>query len=56
MIHDADKKSLVVLVQETRAGLKTTRSGAHGAEVANKHLLAKIPWPFRMWLYKFVRL
>jgi pyruvate dehydrogenase E2 component (dihydrolipoamide acetyltransferase) len=56
MIDDADKKSLAIIVQETRAGMKTTRSGAHGAEVENKHLLAKIPWPFRMWLYKFVRL
>jgi pyruvate dehydrogenase E2 component (dihydrolipoamide acetyltransferase) len=56
MIEGCDRKTLEQIVEETRKGMKTTRSGAHGAEVDNKHLLAKIPWPFRMWLYKFVRL
>jgi pyruvate/2-oxoglutarate dehydrogenase complex dihydrolipoamide acyltransferase (E2) component len=54
-VHDADKKSVLELSDEVNAGVAKRRSGKDDKLMKKRGGLAKIPWPFRQWVYNAVR-
>lgn len=51
-IQDADQKSIFEIAEETNNFVKERRSGNDDKAMSKRNTLAKIPWPFRKWLYQ----
>lgn len=56
IIKDADKKSVLDIAIELREKALNARQGDEDEAMNSKHALAKIPWPFRKWVYQLIRL
>lgn len=54
-VDNVDQLKLVQLVIKLKEGIKKNRSQEDGKTADAKNLLAKIPWPFRKWMYKLVK-
>lgn len=54
-IHQADKKSVLEIAKETNYFVKLKRSGNTDVTTQKRNVLAAIPWPFRKWIFKFLR-
>lgn len=54
-VHDADQVSLVEMAEIVAGEIKKARSGDENKTMDMKSKLAAIPWPFRGWIFKFVR-
>lgn len=55
LIRDVHKKTVSTLVKETADEIVKARKGEENATMSKKHTLGNIPWPFRRWVFKFVR-
>ena len=55
LIHDADNKSILELAAEVNAGVQKKREGTGDKLVKKRGGFAKIPWPFRRWIFNFSR-
>jgi len=54
-IANADKKSILELADEVNAGVSKRREGKDTAMKKRNGGLAKLPWPFRQWIFSFIR-
>jgi pyruvate/2-oxoglutarate dehydrogenase complex dihydrolipoamide acyltransferase (E2) component len=55
-VPDADRLTLTDLAAWLDAELARSRRGNESAAMSNKSMLARIPWPFRNWVVRWVRL
>jgi len=55
-VPDADRLTLAELAAWLEAELARSRHGDENDAVGKKSLLARIPWPFRNWIVRWVRL
>lgn len=54
-INDADKLTLHELAPLLNDEIRITRTGAENKTMRMKGFMASIPWPFRSWLFKFIK-
>jgi pyruvate/2-oxoglutarate dehydrogenase complex dihydrolipoamide acyltransferase (E2) component len=54
-IKDADTLTLSGLAAVMQEEIKKSRTGRESKTMRMKGFLAKIPWPFRIWVFKLVR-
>lgn len=54
-LHDAHKKTVFDIAEETRNQVAKARSGSDNDTMDNKSFLAKIPWPFRRLVFLLIR-
>jgi pyruvate/2-oxoglutarate dehydrogenase complex dihydrolipoamide acyltransferase (E2) component len=54
-IRNADKKSVLDIAKETNDYVTSKRSGSADNTTKKRNVLASIPWPFRKWIFKFLR-
>lgn len=54
-IHHADQKSIFELSKETNNFVAERRSGKDEKGMSSRNTLAKVPWPFRKWVFKSIR-
>jgi len=54
-LHDAHKKTVFDIAEETRNQVAMARSGNDNDTMDNKSFLAKIPWPFRRMAFLLIR-
>lgn len=55
LIKDADTMTLAELVTVMGEEVKKSRQGAENRTMQMKDKLARIPWPFRGWLYRLIK-
>ena len=56
IIKDAHNKTVLDIAMELREKALNARQGDEDDAMDSKHALAKIPWPFRKWIYLLIRL
>ncbi len=54
-VENADKLTIGELSEEIAQNIRESRKGDENYTMQSKNLLAKIPWPFRSWLFKLYR-
>lgn len=54
-INNAHEKSILEIAMELREKALNARQGDEDEAMNSKHALAKIPWPFRKWIYLLIR-
>ncbi len=54
-VVDADKKTITEIAAEMQARVEATRQGEDQTTGGSKNALAKIPWPFRRWVFQLLR-
>jgi pyruvate dehydrogenase E2 component (dihydrolipoamide acetyltransferase) len=54
-VHDADQVTLSEMATLIASEIKKARGGTENKTMDMKGKLAAIPWPFRAWIFKFVR-
>jgi len=54
-IRSAATKTILELSKETNDYVKKRRSGQDDAALAKRNVLSRVPWPFRSWLFQFMR-
>lgn len=54
-VRDAGNKSIETVVNEFQSRIEKVRNDKEAGVQKNKYLLAKIPWPFRRWVFKFIK-
>ena len=55
VVRNADKKTLREIGEEIREEAESQRQGDEGKTMSTKYILAKIPWPFRRWVFRLIR-
>ncbi|MEE4115470.1 MAG: 2-oxo acid dehydrogenase subunit E2 [Marinilabiliaceae bacterium] len=55
-VPSAEFMTLSELSEFLSEKIKETRSGEENREMRKKGMLARIPWPFRRWFYKLIKL
>ena len=55
-VPDADRLTLAELAAWLETELARSRHGDESAAMSNKSMLARVPWPFRNWIVRWVRL
>ena len=55
-VPDADRMTLSELSDFLSLKIKEARSGDESKEMKKKGVIAAIPWPFRRWLFKLIKL
>jgi len=55
IIKEADTKSVLEIANELKEKAFEARQGDEDDAMDSKHALAKIPWPFRKWIYLLIR-
>ena len=55
LIKDADRLTLEELVSLMSDEIRNTRSGNENKTMQMKDKLARIPWPFRGWIYRVIK-
>lgn len=55
-VPSAENMNLEDLSEYLKQGIKEARSGNENAAMRKKGMLARIPWPFRRWVYKIIKL
>jgi len=56
IIKNGNEKSILEIAMELREKALDARQGDEDKAMDSKHALAKIPWPFRKWVYLLIRL
>ncbi len=51
----AHQKSVLEIAQEMQQRVEQTRDGNEERTNSSRNLVAQIPWPFRRWVYQFIR-
>ncbi|HSH19297.1 MAG TPA: 2-oxo acid dehydrogenase subunit E2, partial [Draconibacterium sp.] len=51
-VENADQLTTAEISEEIGNNIKNSRKGNENDEMQSKSLLAKLPWPFRNWLFK----
>lgn len=54
-VKNIDKKGLEEISTEIRERVERARARIEQGATKNKNMLAKIPWPFRIWVFKLIR-
>jgi pyruvate/2-oxoglutarate dehydrogenase complex dihydrolipoamide acyltransferase (E2) component len=54
-IQNADKLNLNQLVEKLSEGIAKLRSGDEDKTMQMKGVIARIPWPFRGWIFNFIK-
>lgn len=54
-VENADQINLEQLESLLREEIQNIRQGDEKGAIAKKHILSKIPWPFRKWLFGFYK-
>jgi pyruvate/2-oxoglutarate dehydrogenase complex dihydrolipoamide acyltransferase (E2) component len=54
-IRNAHLKTASQITREIHVQAKESRAGHESQVLQNKQMLARIPWPFRVWFVRFVR-
>ena len=54
-VEDVHLKNVLQVSQETRKFVEERRKGQDDKSIAKRHSLSKIPWPFRAWVFRFIR-
>lgn len=54
-VPSAEFMTLSELADYLTEGISKTRSGQESKAMKKKAMLARIPWPFRLWVYKFIK-
>ena len=54
-IHNADRKSIFELSEETINFVAERRAGKDEKGMSSRNTLAKVPWPVRKWIFKGLR-
>ena len=54
-VRHADQKSVLELADEVNAGVAERRKGNDDKVMKKRGGLAKLPWPFRQWVFNFIR-
>jgi pyruvate/2-oxoglutarate dehydrogenase complex dihydrolipoamide acyltransferase (E2) component len=54
-IENADKLNLFQLVDELSEGIAKLRTGNEDKTMQMKGIIARIPWPFRGWIFNFIK-
>ena len=55
IIKEADTKTVLEIANELKEKAFEARQGDEDEAMDSKHALAKIPWPFRKWIYLLIR-
>jgi pyruvate dehydrogenase E2 component (dihydrolipoamide acetyltransferase) len=55
-VHDADQVTLNEMAALTADEIKKARAGKENKTMGMKSRMASIPWPFRSWIFKFMKL
>lgn len=55
-VENADKLSLEQMVEVLSEGIRNTRQGEENKTMKMKGIMGKIPWPFRNWIFAFIKL
>jgi pyruvate/2-oxoglutarate dehydrogenase complex dihydrolipoamide acyltransferase (E2) component len=55
-IESAHTKTVSVIAKELKEKAAEARKGSEDSAMESKYILSKIPWPFRKWVYQFIRL
>ncbi|RKY47297.1 MAG: hypothetical protein DRP86_07885 [Candidatus Neomarinimicrobiota bacterium] len=55
LIYRAGDKTVTEISEEMSKKVERTRTQGGNKATSNKYLLAKIPWPFRNWLFRIIR-
>jgi hypothetical protein len=55
LICQAGDKTVSMISEEMQKRVERTRKGHGDKSTQNKHVLAKLPWPFRNWLFRFIK-
>ncbi len=55
-IESAHTKTVSEIAKELKEKAAEARKGNEDSSMNNKYVLSKIPWPFRKWVYQFIRL
>ncbi len=55
-VPGADKMTLVELSDFLSLKIKEARTGNESKEMKKKGMIAAVPWPFRRWLFKLIKL
>jgi len=55
-IESAHTKTVSEIAKELKEKAAEARKGSEDSSMKNKYVLSKIPWPFRKWVYQFIRL
>lgn len=55
IIKEADTKTVLEIADELKEKAFEARQGDEDDAMDSKHALAKIPWPFRKWIYLLIR-
>ena len=54
-IREAHRKTVFEIAGEIIEKAKAARSGTENKAMRNKYIFSKIPWPFRRWLFRFLK-
>jgi pyruvate/2-oxoglutarate dehydrogenase complex dihydrolipoamide acyltransferase (E2) component len=55
VIRNIDEKSLTEIAEEMDKKVEKYRAAKEQGAVKNKNMLAAIPWPFRIWVFRLIR-
>lgn len=55
-VPDADRMTLSELSDFLSLKIKEARSGDESKEMKRKRMIAAVPWPFRRWIFKLIKL
>lgn len=55
LIYHAGDKTVTEISEEMAKKVERTRKSGGDKATSNKHLLAKIPWPFRNWVFRIIQ-
>lgn len=56
MIRDADKLTLEELIHVMKEEVKNSRQGSENKTMQMKDKVGNIPWPFRTWIFRIIRI
>jgi pyruvate/2-oxoglutarate dehydrogenase complex dihydrolipoamide acyltransferase (E2) component len=54
-VDNTDLLSLSEFADKLREGIKESRSGDENSTMKMKGIIGKIPWPFRTWIFNFIK-
>jgi pyruvate dehydrogenase E2 component (dihydrolipoamide acetyltransferase) len=55
-VGNTDQLNLIQVADVLSKGIKNSRSGDENKTMKMKAVMGKIPWPFRTWIFNFVKL
>lgn len=55
VVRDVARHNLTSFTQKLNQKISESKKGNHGVNNEAKNILARIPWPFRSWIFRLVR-